>query len=104
MTSDERSPLLPSAAQTVPGDSTRSLGSQDATGSVIVKEIGLIFKDSLPTSLGYMLQNSVQTVSVAVVSLNGSDTDLSAAAHGFMIAMVTAWTLALGGTTAMDSE
>lgn len=34
------------------------------------------------------LQNSVQSISIAIVAASASDTQLSAAAHGFMIAMV----------------
>lgn len=69
----------------------------------VFAELKTLASTALPTSLGYMVQNSIQTVSIAVVSASGTDEALSAAAHGFMIAMVTAWTIALGGTTAFDT-
>lgn len=79
-------------------DSPRSLAVQ------LVAELRILSATSLPASLGYMLQNSIQTVSIAIVARNAtSDLELSASAHSFMIAMVTAWTIALGGTTALDT-
>ena len=72
-------------------------------GRSLLKETALLSSTAIPASLGYMVQNSIQTVSIAIVSNYGTDQDLSASAHGFMIAMVTAWTVALGGTTAFDT-
>lgn len=111
----ERSPLLYSNGHyqgdgpaNADDDAAAGSGSDPSTPSIptsslILTEAGALVFNSIPTSLGYMLQNSIQTVSVTVLSLKRDDTALSAAAHGFMLAMVTAWTLALGGTTALDS-
>ncbi|PWN49136.1 MATE efflux family protein [Violaceomyces palustris] len=63
----------------------------------------LLLRRSVPVSLSYMLQNSIQSISVAVVGKQLDADALSAAAHGYMLAMVTAWCLALGGSTAFDT-
>ncbi|KAI0923316.1 hypothetical protein AcV5_007385 [Taiwanofungus camphoratus] len=57
--------------------------------------------DSVPVILSYVLQNSIQTVSVLVTGRLGPD-ELSAAAFSLMLAMV-GWCVALGGTTALDT-
>lgn len=49
-----------------------------------------------------MLQNSLQTLSVVVVGRLGPS-ELSAAAFSYMLSMVTAFCVALGGTTALDT-
>lgn len=84
-------------------ESTPLLGAGRGRGGGVLAELKTLSSTALSTSLGYMVQNSIQTVSIAVVSASGTDRELSAAAHGFMIAMVTAWTIALGGTTAFDT-
>jgi MATE family multidrug resistance protein len=57
---------------------------------------------SIPVILAYMLQNSLQTVSVLVVGRLSSDA-LAVAAFSYMFAMATAWLIALGGTSALDT-
>ncbi|KXN84930.1 hypothetical protein AN958_11913 [Leucoagaricus sp. SymC.cos] len=52
--------------------------------------------------LSYILQNSVQTVSIVIVGHLGPD-ELSAAAFSLTLAFVTGWCVALGGTTALDT-
>ncbi|EMD40035.1 hypothetical protein CERSUDRAFT_45456, partial [Gelatoporia subvermispora B] len=52
--------------------------------------------------LSYILQNSIQTVSVLVTGRLGPD-ELSVAAFSLMLAMVAGWCVALGGTTALDT-
>jgi len=107
--SSERSPLLPKPIE--PSSSSVSLQCGetyeiDAGGEsqvkVVLRELVLLFKMSMPVILAYMLQNSLQTVSVLVVG-RLSPEHLAAAAFSYMFAMCTAWLLALGGTTALDT-
>ncbi|KAJ3111959.1 hypothetical protein HK100_002497 [Physocladia obscura] len=65
-------------------------------------ESWVLLKTSAPVSLAYMLQNSLQTASVLIVGWMGPD-ELAAAAFAFMFAMVTAWCMALGSATALDT-
>jgi MATE family multidrug resistance protein len=96
MSSSETTPLLNGSDQS-------KETAQVPIARSLLTELKLLSSTSIPASLGYMVQNSIQTVSIAIVSNYGTDQDLSASAHGFMIAMVTAWTVALGGTTAFDT-
>ncbi|KAH9920427.1 MATE efflux family protein [Fomitopsis serialis] len=57
--------------------------------------------DSVPVTLSYVLQNSIQTVSVLIVGRLGPH-ELSVAAFSFMLATI-GWCVALGGTTALDT-
>ncbi|KAK4114807.1 putative MATE efflux family protein subfamily [Canariomyces notabilis] len=61
-----------------------------------------LIKASIPIILAYMLQNSLQTVSVLVVGRLSSEA-LAVAAFSYMFAMATAWLIALGGTSALDT-
>lgn len=65
-------------------------------------EIWLLTKTSIPVILAYTLQNSLQTVSVLIVG-RLSPESLATAAFSYMFAMSTAWLIALGGTTALDT-
>lgn len=65
-------------------------------------EIWLLFKASIPVILAYILQNSLQTASVLVVARLSPEA-LATAAFSYMFAMATAWLIALGGTTALDT-
>ncbi|KAI3398422.1 hypothetical protein diail_9242 [Diaporthe ilicicola] len=65
-------------------------------------ETWLLTKASLPVILAYTLQNSLQTVSVLVVGRLSPEA-LATAAFSYMFAMSTAWLIALGGTTALDT-
>ncbi|THU97692.1 MATE efflux family protein [Dendrothele bispora CBS 962.96] len=58
--------------------------------------------DSIPVILSYILQNSIQTISVVIVGRLGPE-ELSVAAFSLMLAFVTGWVVALGGTTALDT-
>ncbi|KAK8015367.1 hypothetical protein PG990_008663 [Apiospora arundinis] len=60
-----------------------------------LQEMWFLTKAAVPVILAYMLQNSLQTVSVLVA--------LSVAAFSYMFAMATAWLIALGGTSALDT-
>lgn len=52
------------------------------------REIAALFKDSIPVIFSYVLQNSIQTVSVIIVGRLGP-TELSVAAFSLMLAFVT---------------
>ncbi|KAJ3043297.1 hypothetical protein HDV00_005300 [Rhizophlyctis rosea] len=86
--SDESSPLLP--------------GSGEEERSGWGTEAWKIVKTSTPVALTYMLQNSLQTACVLVVGRMGP-LELASTAFAFMFAMVTAWVMALGSTTALDT-
>lgn len=69
---------------------------------VWLAEMALLFKASVPVMFAYMLQNSLQTVSVLVVGRLSPEA-LATAAFSYMFAMATGWLIALGGTTAIDT-
>lgn len=87
---DERTSLLPK-----PTDHDNGSGS-------VFSEFALLLKSSIPVILAYTLQNSLQTVSVLIVG-RLSPEHLATAAFSYMFAMSTAWLIALGGTTALDT-
>lgn len=68
----------------------------------VLTEFKILLKGSTPVILAYTLQNSLQTISVVIVG-RGSPEDLATAAFSYMFAMSTAWLIALGGTTALDT-
>lgn len=68
----------------------------------VINEFKVLLKGSIPVILAYTLQNSLQTISVVIVG-RGSPEDLATAAFAYMFAMCTAWLIALGGTTALDT-
>ncbi|EAU33954.1 conserved hypothetical protein [Aspergillus terreus NIH2624] len=65
-------------------------------------EFWILLKGSVPVILAYTLQNSLQTVSVLIVG-RSSPENLATTAFSLMFAMITAWMIALGGTTALDT-
>jgi multidrug resistance protein, MATE family len=65
-------------------------------------EMWFLTKASVPVILAYMLQNSLQTVSVLLAGRLSSEA-LAVAAFSYMFAMATAWLIALGGTSALDT-
>ncbi|KAK2595453.1 ethionine resistance protein [Conoideocrella luteorostrata] len=65
-------------------------------------EIWFLTKSSIPIIIAYMLQNSLQTTSTLVVGHLSAEA-LAAAAFAYMFAMATAWLIALGGTSALDT-
>ena len=106
---DETSRLLPktdgngSQPQDIENASSDDLGDEGkSTWRLVWKEFKILFKASVPVILAYTLQNSLQTVSVLIVG-RSSPEDLATAAFAFMFAMVTAWLIALGGSTALDT-
>jgi len=91
---DESTPLIP---QLSPRQST---GRAEYTKWL--HETWFLIKASVPVILAYMLQNSLQTVSVLIVGRLSSEA-LAVAAFSYMFAMATAWLIALGGTSALDT-
>ncbi|KAI0769826.1 MATE efflux family protein [Fomes fomentarius] len=87
-------------ADSVPAESDSEYGHGEN------QALGVLFSsiviDSIPIILSYVLQNSINTVSVLVVGRLGPD-ELSTAAFSLMLAMVLGWCIALGGTTALDT-
>ncbi|KAI3318013.1 MATE efflux family protein [Xylariaceae sp. AK1471] len=65
-------------------------------------EIWILAKAATPVILAYTLQNSLQTVSVLIAGRLSPEA-LATAAFSYMFAMATAWLVALGGTTALDT-
>lgn len=65
-------------------------------------EFLLLLRASVPVILAYTLQNSLQTFSVLIVGRLSPEA-LATAAFSYMFAMSTAWLIALGGSTALDT-
>ncbi|KAG9244428.1 mate-domain-containing protein [Calycina marina] len=65
-------------------------------------EMLVLLRGSVPVIIAYTLQNSLQTLSVLVVGRLSPEA-LATAAFSYMFAMSTAWLIALGGTTALDT-
>ncbi|TFK34014.1 MOP flippase [Crucibulum laeve] len=70
------------------------------------KLFGSLLVDSIPVILSYILQNSIQTVSVLIAGRLGPH-ELSVAAFALMgdptVCFQLGWCVALGGTTALDT-
>lgn len=69
---------------------------------IVLDEFLLLLKNSTPVILAYALQNSLQTFSVLVVGRLSPEA-LATSAFSYMFAMCTAWLIALGGSTALDT-
>ncbi|KAK8085724.1 transporter C11D3.06 [Apiospora hydei] len=93
---DEASPLL-ARSPSEPTDQSRR-----SEYVAWLQEMWFLTKAAVPVILAYMLQNSLQTVSVLVVGRLSPEA-LSVAAFSYMFAMATAWLIALGGTSALDT-
>ncbi len=105
---DERSSLIPklsipeSSESDENGEIVDLEDNAKSTTKLVLKEFNILLKGSIPVILAYMFQNSLQTISVVIVG-RGSPEDLATAAFSYMFAMSTAWLIALGGTTALDT-
>lgn len=77
-------------------------GEKSPSWKSVLRELSILLKGSLPVILAYTLQTSLQTISVVIVG-RGAPEDLATAAFSYMFAMSTAWLIALGGTTALDT-
>lgn len=106
----ERSPLLPkptysssSAAPSLTAEGeTYECDDVESGTKQWLSEFVLLLKGSIPVILAYTLQNSLQTVSVLIVGRLSPEA-LATAAFSYMFAMSTAWLIALGGSTALDT-
>lgn len=67
-----------------------------------LKEMWFLTIASIPVILAYMLQNSLQTVSVLIAGRLSPEA-LAIAAFSFMFAIASAWLIALGGTSAIST-
>ncbi|KAL0954080.1 hypothetical protein HGRIS_005227 [Hohenbuehelia grisea] len=111
---DERQPLLPPHEQRQQADSERSSSSSDTLlpeevenqipdGSKLNLRLAWsLLVDAIPVILSYTLQNSIQATSVLVAGRLGPE-ELATSAFSVMLAFVTGWCIALGGTTALDT-
>jgi multidrug resistance protein, MATE family len=106
---DERSSLLPkpngqpeSASSQEEGEVYSLANEEQSVYNLVLAEFWLLLKGSVPVILAYTLQNSLQTISVLIVGRT-SPQDLATAAFSYMFAMCTAWLVALGGSTALDT-
>lgn len=103
---NEHSSLLPKvspASSVTEAGETYEVEDGDKSSTKLWRtEFLILLKGSLPVILAYTLQNSLQTVSVLVVGRLSPEA-LATAAFSYMFAMSTAWLVALGGTTALDT-
>ncbi|KAI5457586.1 mate-domain-containing protein [Mariannaea sp. PMI_226] len=91
---EEATPLLPGRLKNPPPPWIKNIEW--------LAEIWFLTKASVPVILAYALQNSLQTVSILIVGRLSPEA-LATAAFSYMFAMATAWLIALGGTTALDT-
>jgi multidrug resistance protein, MATE family len=105
---NERSSLLPKPSDPQPPCSSASEGStyefeeNEPPAKLWLHEFLLLLRGSVPVILAYTLQNSLQTFSVLIVGRLSPEA-LATAAFSYMFAMSTAWLIALGGSTALDT-
>lgn len=104
---NERSSLLPSGSSSASAslyDGVAYLPHDETPSStkLWLSEFALLIRASLPVIVAYTLQNSLQTISVLIVGRLSPEA-LATAAFSYMFAMSTAWLIALGGSTALDT-
>ncbi|WOO76399.1 putative transporter [Vanrija pseudolonga] len=92
----ERTPLITA------GEGEDKASSRGHEVREYLAETVILLKASIPVILAYTLQNSLQTGSVLIVGRLSPEA-LATAAFSYMFAMATAWLIALGGTTALDT-
>jgi MATE family multidrug resistance protein len=100
-TIDETSRLLPPVLDEEAGYEIED-GEEAKEWQLILCELWVLFRGSIPVILAYALQNSLQTISVLIVGRLSPEA-LATAAFAYMFAMATGWLIALGGTTAIDT-
>lgn len=98
----ERTSLLPKPDDEEAGTLIQLEDESKLTTKLVLREFWILFRGSIPVILAYTLQNSLQTVSVLVVGRLSPEA-LATAAFCYMFAMASAWLIALGGTTAIDT-
>ncbi|KAK9464826.1 mate-domain-containing protein [Lipomyces arxii] len=101
---DEHARLLPvDTAMTNPEDGPEP---KHFLGRFLAKlswaEYKRVLRMSIPVILSYMLQNSLQTVSILIAGRLGPQ-QLATSSFSYMFAMSTGWLIQLGGTTALDT-
>ncbi|KAG9237572.1 mate-domain-containing protein [Amylocarpus encephaloides] len=105
---NEREPLLPkpidpqSASSSATEGETYEVDEDISPTKQWLAEFLLLLRGSVPVILAYTLQNSLQTISVLIVGRLSPEA-LATAAFSYMFAMSTAWLIALGGSTALDT-
>ena len=93
----------PNAANSHEGQEVYELEQEETSKSkLILYDFWVLFKGSIPVVMAYSLQMSIQTISILIVG-RASPEDLATAAFSYMFATCTAWLIALGGTTALDT-
>ncbi|GAB7352790.1 hypothetical protein MBLNU459_g3411t1 [Dothideomycetes sp. NU459] len=100
----ERTSLIPKPSdEEISEGTTYEVEDGDQSSiQLVAAEFWVLLKGSIPVILAYTLQNSLQTISVLVVGRLSPEA-LATAAFSYMFAMATAWLIALGGTTAIDT-
>jgi len=100
---NEHTNLLPKSNNNTEAGETYELSDEGkSTWQLWKEEFLILVKGSVPVIIAYTLQNSLQTISVLVVGRLSPEA-LATAAFSYMFAMSTAWLIALGGTTALDT-
>lgn len=99
---NERTSLARPADEEETGETHELRDDVKASTKLVAAEFCLLLKASVPVFLAYMLQNSLQTISVLIVGRLSPEA-LATAAFSYMFAMATGWLIALGGTTAIDT-
>jgi MATE family multidrug resistance protein len=104
---NERSSLLPKPNDPHSVTSSTSEGEtyevvEPSTTKQWISEFLILLRGSIPVIIAYTLQNSLQTFSVLIVGRLSPEA-LATAAFSYMFAMSTAWLIALGGSTALDT-
>ncbi|KAK6608006.1 MATE efflux family protein [Botrytis cinerea] len=97
---NEQSSLLPRSPEV--GETCELEDDGTTPAKRWLAEFLLLLRGSVPVILAYALQNSLQTISVLIVGRLSPEA-LATAAFSYMFAMSTAWLIALGGTTALDT-
>ena len=105
---NERTSLIPkptdpqSTSYTTSEGETYEVDEEGSPTKQWLSEFMVLLRGSLPVILAYTLQNSLQTFSVLIVGRLSPEA-LATAAFSYMFAMSTAWLIALGGSTALDT-
>ena len=94
---NEYTALLPKPAEHSDGESRREVGCNQ-----VLSEFLILLRGSTPVIFAYILQNSLQTVSTLIVG-RFSPEHLATAAFAYMFATASAFLIAFGGTTALDT-
>ncbi|CAG9984525.1 unnamed protein product [Clonostachys byssicola] len=68
----------------------------------MAREALVLLKTSIPIIASYILQNSIQTISIIIVG-RSRPKDLSVAAFAYMFSTCSGWLIGMGGSTALDT-